>query len=99
MRPLALVVAMARNRVIGRDGALPWHLPEDLKRFRTLTLGHAVIMGRRTWESIGRPLRRSKRYDVDVVSVSEPSWGSALPGLHTRIALADCGNPKRRSAA
>jgi len=47
---------VARNGVIGRDGRLPWHIPEDLKRFRALTMGHHIIMGRRTWESIGRPL-------------------------------------------
>lgn len=53
---LALVVAIARNRVIGRDGTLPWHLPADLKHFRALTLGKPIVMGRRTHESIGRPL-------------------------------------------
>ncbi len=47
---------MAANRVIGRDGALPWHLPEDLKFFRKTTTGHPVVMGRKTWESLGRPL-------------------------------------------
>lgn len=52
----SLIVARARNGVIGRDNALPWHLPADLAHFRRTTLGHPVIMGRRTWESIGRPL-------------------------------------------
>lgn len=47
---------MARNRVIGANGAIPWHLPEELKRFRSLTMGHHLIMGRKTWESIGRLL-------------------------------------------
>ena len=47
---------MAKNRVIGANGAIPWHLPEELKRFKRLTLGHHLVMGRRTWESIGRPL-------------------------------------------
>jgi dihydrofolate reductase len=47
---------MAANRVIGRDGALPWHLPEDLKFFRRTTTGHPILMGRKTWESLGRPL-------------------------------------------
>jgi dihydrofolate reductase len=51
-----LVAAVAANGVIGRNGQLPWHLPEDLKHFKRLTLGHPVIMGRRTWESLGRPL-------------------------------------------
>lgn len=53
---ITLVVAAAENGVIGKDGRLPWHLPEDLKRFRELTMGKPVLMGRRTWESIGRPL-------------------------------------------
>ena len=51
-----LIAAVAENGVIGRDGQLPWRLSADLRRFRELTMGHAVIMGRRTWESIGRPL-------------------------------------------
>ncbi len=51
-----LVVAVADNGVIGRDNALPWHLPEDLQHFKALTLGHAIVMGRLTFESIGRPL-------------------------------------------
>jgi len=49
---LALIAAVASNGVIGADNRLPWRLPEDLRRFRALTLGHAVIMGRRTWESL-----------------------------------------------
>jgi dihydrofolate reductase len=53
---LELIVATARNGVIGRDNALPWHLPRDLAFFKRVTLGHPVLMGRRTWESIGRPL-------------------------------------------
>ncbi|MEW9614864.1 dihydrofolate reductase [Shinella sp. S4-D37] len=53
---IVLVVAVARNGVIGRDGDLPWRLPSDLKRFKLLTLGKPVLMGRKTWDSIGRPL-------------------------------------------
>ncbi len=53
---LALIAAVARNRVIGRDGRIPWHISDDLKRFKRLTVGHTVLMGRRTWESLGRPL-------------------------------------------
>lgn len=53
---LYLVAAVAENGVIGVNGKLPWHLPEDLKHFKLLTSGHPVIMGRKTWESIGRPL-------------------------------------------
>jgi len=53
---LSLIVAMSRNRVIGRDGDLPWRLSADLQRFKQLTMGHHIIMGRTTYESIGRPL-------------------------------------------
>ena len=53
---VAIIAAVASNGVIGHRNRMPWHLPEDLRRFRQLTLGHAVIMGRRTFESIGRPL-------------------------------------------
>ena len=68
---LALIVAHARNRVIGRDGRLPWNIPGDLHRFRDLTMGNAVIMGRVTYEEIGHPLpgrlnivvSRTQRYE------------------------------------
>ena len=56
LRSLALVAALSTNRVIGKDGALPWHVPEDLRRVKTLTMGHTLIVGRRTFESIGKPL-------------------------------------------
>jgi dihydrofolate reductase len=58
---LSVVVAADERGGIGRSGGLPWHLPEDLKRFKALTLGKPIVMGRRTWDSIGRPLpgRRS----------------------------------------
>jgi dihydrofolate reductase len=56
-RPFTVaVVAMSPNRVIGRGGQLPWHLPGDLRFFRRATMGHAVLMGRKTWESIGKAL-------------------------------------------
>ena len=57
---LIAVVAMASNRVIGRDGQLPWQLPEDLKLFKKITLGHPILMGRKTYESIGRPLPKRR---------------------------------------
>jgi dihydrofolate reductase len=53
---ISLIVAMAQNGVIGRDNSLPWRLPEDLKRFRAYTLGKPILMGRKTFESLGRPL-------------------------------------------
>lgn len=56
MAQLHLIVAHARNGVIGKEGKLPWYLPEDLKHFKRTTLGKPVIMGRKTWESLARPL-------------------------------------------
>lgn len=53
---IVLIAAMARNRVIGRDGHLPWHIPGELQRFKAMTMGHSLIMGRRTFESIARAL-------------------------------------------
>lgn len=51
-----LVVATSENGIIGDQGGMPWHLPRDLRQFKSLTMGHPIVMGRRTWESIGRPL-------------------------------------------
>ena len=73
MKPLSLIVAHAKNNVIGINNTLPWHLPEDLKRFRALTMGHHIIMGRKTYESLGRLLpgrstvivTRNKNYQVE----------------------------------
>jgi dihydrofolate reductase len=75
---LALIAAIARNRGIGKDGALPWHLPEDLKRFKTLTMGHTILMGRRTHESIGRALPGRR----NVVLTRTP-----IPGIETYPAI------------
>ena len=57
---LSIIVAVAKNNVIGKDNQLIWHLPEDLKRFKRLTTGHTIIMGRRTFESLGRVLPNRK---------------------------------------
>ncbi len=56
MTAVTLIVAADRRGVIGRDGGLPWHLPDDLRRFKTRTMGKPIVMGRRTWDSIGKPL-------------------------------------------
>lgn len=69
-RDVILVVARARNGVIGRGGALPWHLPADLKRFKALTVGKPVVMGRKTFESIGKPL--PGRHNI--VLTRQPGW-------------------------
>jgi dihydrofolate reductase len=61
---ISIIAAMDENRIIGRGNRLPWHLPVDLKRFRKLTLGHPIIMGRKTYESIGKPLDGRKNIVV-----------------------------------
>ena len=58
---VTLILARARNGVIGAKGGLPWHLPEDLAFFKRTTMGHPIVMGRKTWESIGRPLPGRRR--------------------------------------
>ena len=67
-----IVAAVARNGVIGADGGMPWHLPADLARFKRITSGHALIMGRKTFESIGRPLPGR----VNVVLTRDDGWRS-----------------------
>ncbi|WP_448581458.1 dihydrofolate reductase [Thermaurantiacus sp.] len=67
---IILVVAAAENGVIGRAGVMPWHLPHDLRRFKRMTTGHPVIMGRRTFEAIGRPL--AGRHNI--VMTRDPAW-------------------------
>src|SRR6266567_432925 len=56
LRRIAIIAAVAENGVIGIENRLPWRLPDDLRRFRALTTGHSVVMGRKTWDSIGKPL-------------------------------------------
>jgi dihydrofolate reductase len=64
------IVAMTKDRVIGRDGTLPWHLPEDLAFFKKNTSGHAIVMGRKTFDSIGRPLPKRR----NIVITRDQSW-------------------------
>lgn len=85
---LALIAAVARNRAIGKDNALLVHLPDDLPRFKRLTLGCPIIMGRKTWESIGRPLPGRR----NIVLTRDPFWqaagAEAVPSLQAALALA-----------
>ena len=67
---LTMIWAMSRNRTIGRNNALPWHLPEDMKYFKRVTMGKPIIMGRKTWESIGRPLPGRS----NIVITRDPSY-------------------------
>ncbi len=91
---LTAVVAMTPERVIGRDGTLPWHLPEDLAFFKKTTSGHPIVMGRKTYESIGRPLPKRR----NIVMTRDASWAAEgvevihrpedlekLPGIDGRV--------------
>jgi dihydrofolate reductase len=80
---ITLVVARARNGVIGRDNTLPWHLPEDLQHFRATTLGHPILMGRRTFDSIGRALPGRRT----LVLTADPAW--SRPGCERVGSLDD----------
>ncbi|MGL6072486.1 dihydrofolate reductase [Craterilacuibacter sp.] len=86
---LTLVVAMANGRVIGVDNQLPWHLPEDLKHFKAVTLGKPIIMGRKTWDSIGRPLPGRR----NIVVTRQADWHRAgaevVHSLPEALALVD----------
>ena len=86
---LALICAMAENRVIGRNNSLPWHLSEDLKYFKRVTMGNCIIMGRKTWESIGRVLPGR----TNIVLTTDPEYqadgGRVVHSLEEALALAD----------
>jgi dihydrofolate reductase len=95
---LVLVAAIAENGVIGRAGALPWRLKTDLKRFRVLTVGHPVVMGRKTYLSFGKPLKNR----TNIVVTRDPEFAAAgivvAPSLETALEVAE-GDALRRGAA
>lgn len=78
-----IVAAVGRNGVIGSEGGLPWHIPEDLAHFKQLTMGHALVMGRATFESIGRPLPGR----TNIVLTRRPGW--THEGVHAAGSLED----------
>ena len=94
MIQLTAIVAMTPNRVIGRGGDLPWHLPEDLAFFKRTTSGHPIVMGRKTYESIGRPLpkrrnivlTRDREWSAQGVEViHDPTELETLDGIDGRV--------------
>jgi dihydrofolate reductase len=90
MACLSLIVAIAKNRVIGVNNTLPWHLPEDLKRFRALTTGHHIIMGRKTYDSLGRLL--PGRTTVIVTRNPDYKVEGAIVVNSLEAAIAACGD-------
>jgi len=87
---IRMVVAYTRNRCIGRDNAMPWHLPKDLAHFKAATMGMPIIMGRKTWESIGRPLPGRPNFVISRNPQFEPEGVTVFPSLDE--ALAACSD-------
>ena len=93
---ISLIVAVADNGVIGRNGDLPWHVPADLKHFKTVTMGKPLIMGRKTFESIGKPLpgrtmiiiTRDSSYQAEGITVSD-NWDGAIAAARATLGNAD----------
>jgi dihydrofolate reductase len=85
----SLIVAMSNHRVIGANNTLPWHLPADLKHFRALTMGHPIIMGRKTHESIGKPLPGRENIVVSANKDFSAPGCSVVPSLHAALEI--CG--------
>lgn len=91
MKPrISLIVAMAKNMVIGANNTLPWHLPADLKHFKALTMGHHIVMGRKTYESIGKPL--PGRTSVVVTRNADYARPGVIVANSLEAALSACGN-------
>lgn len=90
MTTLSIISALARNRTIGIHNTLPWHLPEDLKHFKALTMGHHIVMGRKTYESIGRPLPGR----TTVIVTRDPAYQVAgcLTANSIAATIAACGD-------
>lgn len=83
--PLSLIVAMDRNRLIGASGALPWRLPDDLQHFKRLTLGKTILMGRKTWDSLGRPLPQRDNWVLSRDPAFAPQGATAYPSLQAAL--------------
>lgn len=86
MPSISLVVAMDEAGVIGRAGALPWRLPEDLKHFRRLTLGKTVLMGRKTWDSLGKPLDGRRNWVLSRDASFRPAGAQVFATLDAALA-------------
>lgn len=87
--PLALIVAVADNGVIGHDNRLPWHLPAELRYFKAVTLGKPVVMGRKTWDSLGRPLPGRLNLVVSRQAGLQPEGAEAYTGLEDALVRAE----------
>ena len=93
MAHVCIVAALGRNRVIGRDGGLPWRLPADLKHFKRITMGYPIVMGRKTHESIGRPL--PGRANIVVTRTPGYTATGCTVASSLEAALASCHDAER----
>lgn len=84
---IEMIVAMAKNRVIGKDNAMLWHIREDFKHFKETTMGHPIIMGRKTWESIGRPLPGRKNVVITRSKNYEATGATVVGSLEEALAI------------
>jgi dihydrofolate reductase len=84
---IVLVVAIADNGVIGRGGGLPWHLPDDLQHFKSVTLGKPLLMGRRTFDSIGKPLPGRRNLVLTHAAGTLPQGAEAVSNIEAALAL------------
>jgi dihydrofolate reductase len=85
---VSILVATDARGAIGRDGGLPWHLPNDLKRFKSLTMGKPIVMGRRTWDSIGRPLPGRLNVVITRQAAYAAAGATVVPSLDAALAAA-----------
>lgn len=92
--PLTLVVAVADDGAIGLRGRLPWRIPEDLKHFKRATMGHAIIMGRKTWDEVGRPLPGRRNIVVSRQAGLRLEGAEVVGSLEAAIALARQTDPE-----
>jgi dihydrofolate reductase len=90
---LSLIVAMAKNRVIGHENKMPWHLPAELAYFKRITTGHPIIMGRKTFESIGRPLPGRRNIVVSRNTNFHAQGVEVSTSLESALALCAKDNP------
>jgi dihydrofolate reductase len=86
---LAMMWAMSRNRTIGRDNTLPWHLPEDLRYFKRVTMGKPIIMGRKTWLSLGRPLPGRPNIVISRDPAFQAEGAQVVPSLEAAISRSE----------
>jgi dihydrofolate reductase len=92
--PLSMVVAIGDDGAIGKDGKVPWRIPEDLKHFKNVTMGHAIIMGRKTWDEVGRPLPGRRNLVVSRQPGLALEGAEVFPTLEAAISAARMTDPE-----